>query len=94
MSLFESRTERDCQLVAGWRILSTQLVLPTSDWGKRQIPPLHHGKATGDSFSADWNSKTRIAEQLREEAGPCPDPLFLVLEGRRTPDHTCAEKAL
>ena len=36
--------------------------------------------AIGDSFSVDQNSKTRIAEQLREEAGPCPDYIFLFSE--------------
>ena len=41
------------------------------------------GKAIGDSFYIDGNSKTRIAGQLREEAGPCTDHIFLVSKVRR-----------
>ena len=47
--------------------------------------PPTQGKATGDSFSIDWNSKTRIAGHLREEAGPCTDHIFLVPKVRRPP---------
>ena len=54
-----------------------------SEAGGRQAPP--QGKAVGDSFSIDWNSKTRIAGQLREEGGPCTDHIFLVLEVRKPP---------
>jgi len=42
-----------------------------------------HGKAIGNSFPKDQNSKTRIAGQLREEAGPCRDHIFLIVEVRR-----------
>ena len=35
------------------------------------------------SFYIDGNSKTRIAEQLREVAGPCTDHIFLVSKVRR-----------
>ena len=43
------------------------------------------GKATGDSFTTDQNSKTRIAGYLREKAGPSPDYIFLILKVRRPP---------
>ena len=33
----------------------------------------------------DWNSKTRLAGQLREEAGLCPDHIFFIPEVRRSP---------
>ena len=51
--------------------------------------PLPHppqGKVTRDSFPVDWDSKMRLAEQLREEAGPCPDHIFLILKVRRPPE--------
>ena len=41
------------------------------------------GKANGDSFPVDWNARTRIAGQLRQEAGPCRDNIFLFLQVRR-----------
>ena len=59
-------------------------------------PPPSPGpsKAIGDSFSINGNFKKRIAEQLREETGPCPDLLFLVPKVRKLPYHTCIEKLL
>ena len=52
-------------------------------------PPLPHcpsqGKAIGDWFPVDWNSKVRKAGQLREETGPLPDHVFLTLEVKRPP---------
>ena len=42
-------------------------------------------KQVGDSFSIDQNSKTRIAGQLKEEAGPCKGHIFLVPKVRRPP---------
>ena len=42
-------------------------------------------KQFGDSFSTDQNSKMRIAGQLKEEAGPCKDHIFLVPKVRRPP---------
>ena len=48
------------------------------------FPHTQH-KAIGDSFPVDQNSKVRIAGQLRLEAGPCPDHIFLVLEVMRYP---------
>ena len=42
-------------------------------------------EATGASFPEDWNSKTKIAGQLREMAGPCPDHRFLIIGVRRPP---------
>ena len=42
-------------------------------------------KQVGDSFSIDQNSKTRIAGQLKEEAGACTDHIFLVPEVSRPP---------
>ena len=42
-------------------------------------------KQVGDSFSVYQNSKTRIAGQLKEEAGPCKDHIFLVPKVRRPP---------
>ena len=61
-----------------------------SEAGDRQAP---QGKAVGDSFSIDQNSKIRIAGQLREEAGPCPDYMFLFSASGDCPDHTYTEKA-
>ena len=46
-------------------------------------PPLH--KTIGDSFLVDQNFNTRIAGQLREEAEPCPDHIFLIPKVRRPP---------
>ena len=60
-------------------------------WGSRQMGP--QGKAIGDSFSVDQNSKTKIARWLEEKAGPCTDHVFLVTEVGDLPNHTCAEKA-
>ena len=48
-------------------------------------PSLTHGKAIGDSFCMDQNSKTRIAGQLREKNGLSPDHIFLIPEVRRPP---------
>ena len=48
--------------------------------------PPPQGKVTRHSFPVDWNSKMRPAEQLREEAGPCPDHIFLILKVRRPPE--------
>ena len=39
----------------------------------------------GDSFSTNQHSKMRIAGQLKEEAGPCKDHIFLVPKVRRPP---------
>ena len=47
-------------------------------------------KVIGDSFPTNWHSKMRVEGQLREEAGPCPDHIFLILEVRRSPQlHIC-----
>ena len=48
-------------------------------------PPTCQGKAIGDSFPMDWNSKMRLAGQLRQEAGPWPDPIPLIPEVKRPP---------
>ena len=45
--------------------------------------PISQGKAIGDSFPVDRDSKTRITGQLGEEAGLCPDHIFLIFEVRR-----------
>ena len=59
-----------------------------SFWGRRQTGT-PQGKAIGDSFSIDRNSKTRIAGQLRDEGGPCTDHIFLIPKVRRPPQpHT------
>ena len=42
-------------------------------------------KTIGDSFLVDQNFNTRIAGQLREEAEPCPDHIFLIPKVRRPP---------
>ena len=39
-------------------------------------------------------SKKRIAGRLREEAGPCPDHMFLNFEVRRPANYRCAESFL
>ena len=47
---------------------------------RQEIDPSHHqDKAIGESLPVDENSKTRTAGQLREEAGPCTDHVFLFL---------------
>ena len=56
--------------------------------------PSPHGKAIWDSFPVDWNSKLRIAGQLKEEAGPHPDHIFFILEKDDLLDYTCAERLL
>ena len=49
------------------------------------LPPRPQGKVTGDLFPLNQSSKTRIAGQLREEAGPFPDHIFLILKVGRPP---------
>ena len=49
------------------------------------MSPHPQHKAIGESFHVDKNSKVRIAGQLRLEAGPYPDHIFLVLEVMRYP---------
>ena len=39
-------------------------------------------------------TKTRIARQLKEKVGPCPDHMLFTPEMKRPPDHVCAEKLL
>ena len=51
------------------------------------------GKVIGHSLPVDWQSMTRIAGQLREEARPCPDNFSFSKSGD-LPNHTCAEKLL
>ena len=46
------------------------------------------GKVIEDSFPMDQNCKLRTAGQLREETGPCPDHIFLLLEVRRSSQPT------
>ena len=49
-------------------------------------------KSIGESSPVDWNSKTRIAGQLREDGGPCPEHIFLIFEVRRPPwPHMCSK---
>ena len=48
-------------------------------------PPHHQGKAIGDSFPMDGNSKTRIVRELREEAGPCTVHGVLISKVRSLP---------
>lgn len=43
------------------------------------MSPAPQDKAIGDSVSIDPNSKTRIAGQLREDTGCCPDHIFFFL---------------
>ena len=40
-----------------------------------------------------WIKKTRRAGPLREEAGPCPDHMFLFPKLGDLPDHARAEEA-
>ena len=56
------------------------------------MSPAPQDKAIGDSVSIDPNSKTRIAGQLREDTGCCPDHIFLFSQSADLPDHTCTEK--
>ena len=57
---------------------------------RQKVDRPSQGKVIGDSFPTDWNSKMRVAGQLRKEAGPCPDHIFLILEVRRSPQpHIC-----
>ena len=55
-------------------------------------PP--QGKAIGDSFSIDRNSKTRITGQLREEAEPCTDHVFLIPKARDPPTKRLQKRLL
>ena len=48
-------------------------------------PTPNQAKAIRDSFSLEGNSETRIAGQLREEAGPYSDHILLLSEVRRPP---------
>lgn len=48
-------------------------------------PPPSQGKAVGDPRPVDINSKMRLAEQLRQEAGPRPGDLFLLPLSQETP---------
>ena len=48
----------------------------------------------GDLFLVDQNSEMSIVGQLSEEAGPCPDHVFLILQVRGPPNHTRAESLL
>ena len=52
--------------------------------------PTIQGKVIRDSFSMDQNSKMRLGGQLREEAGPCSDHIFLFLKARDLSNHTLA----
>ena len=54
-------------------------------------PPPPQGKAIEDSFSGDQNSTWRTAGQVREEAVPCPDHIFPILEVRRLPSYIRAK---
>ena len=61
--------------------------------------PLHTGEAIVDSYPVDRYFKMRMAGQLSEEAGPCPDrreqiPYFSFSMSRDLPDYTCAERVL
>ena len=48
-------------------------------------PPYPPGAPRVKQFPVDGNFKTRIAGQLREEAGPCPGHIFLSLAVRKPP---------
>ena len=63
------------------KILSKQCV--SSGLLRQEADGAPQGKAIGDSFYIDGNSKTRIAGQLREAAGPCTGHIFLVSKVRR-----------
>ena len=56
-----------------------------SHWTEAGDTGVTPSKAIGDSFPEGQNSKTRIAGQLREEAGPSSDHIFLIPEVRRPP---------
>ena len=60
--------------------------------GRRPPPP--PGKPIGDSFPVDRNSKMRITGQLNQEAGPCPDHVYLIPKSGELPGNTCREKLL
>lgn len=47
--------------------------------------PTLEDKAIRDSFPVNLNSRMRMAGQLREEATPGPDHIFLTLDVRRPP---------
>lgn len=48
----------------------------------------------GDSFPMDQNFKKRIAEPLREEAGPCQDHIFFILQTGNLSDYIHTESSL
>ena len=52
------------------------------------------GKTIGDLLSTNQNSKTRIAGQLREEAGPCTDPHISCSQSQETSSTTHVQKRL
>ena len=56
--------------------------------------PILEGKVIRDSFPVNLNSRMRIAEQLREGAGPARTTYFLFSKSGDLPDHTCAERIL
>ena len=51
------------------------------------------GKAVGNSFLMERNSKMRMAGQLRKTARPCSDHIFLTFEVRRLPPPHMHRKA-
>ena len=52
--------------------------------------PTLEDKAIRDSFPVNLNSRMRMAGQLREGAGPCPDHIFPILKVSRPPrPHMC-----
>ena len=53
---------------------------------------LVQGKAIGDLSPVYQHSKTRMAQEPKEEAEP--HHMFLILKVRDLPDYTCAERLL
>ena len=57
------------------------------------LPTASHGEAVGDSFPVDWNSKMRIAGQLRKGLGPSQSTHFSFSKSGYLPNHTLHRKA-
>ena len=60
---------------------------------RQEVAGYPQGKVIGDSFPKDQNSKIRTAGRIREETGPCPDHIFLILEVRKPPQPYMCGKA-
>ena len=73
-------TNQDLRLSPETKLASFALILEFPVTMRQEVDGSPQGKVIGDSFPEDQKSKMRKAGQLREEAGPCPDHVFLIPE--------------